>query len=175
MNLEQNLIDFIYEEQAKLGYSEGSVGLYYPLTTLCSLTGVDTDAEGMMKVLTEFANDVSPRLGQISFSHRGERFCINVPAEGSKYVHENIPRNAFLDEFIALIGQHGCTIDSIKELFEKYDSDYVFEEMQDEDFDYCIYFKTGENAEYRYALKDEGIHLIYHRFTVEDYQALINA
>lgn len=173
MTLEKNLIDFIYEEQAKLGYSEGSVGLYYPLSSLCGLLGIDVDAEGMMKALSVFADDVEPRLGRITVSHKGDRFCINIPAQGSRYVHVNVPKNDFLDEFIKLIGSHGCSLEQLKALFFKYDPDYVFEEMKDEDFDYCLYFKSGENADYRYAIKDEGIHLIYHRFTVKDYLELI--
>ena len=129
MTLEKNLIDFIYEQQVKLGYSESAVGLYYPLETLCRLLDVDTDAEGMMKCLADFSTDVKPRLGDLSFSHKGDRFCISIPAEGAKYVHENVPTNIFLNDFIRLIGQHGCTIEQVKQLFEKYDSDYIFEKI----------------------------------------------
>ena len=175
MTLEENLVDFIYEQQIKLGYSESSVGLYYPLDTLNKLLDVEQDADGMMECLAEFAVAVENRLGNITFSHSGDRFCINIPPKGSKYVYENVPQNAFLVDFIKLIGRHGCSIEQVKKLFEKYDENYIFEEIVDDDFDYCLYFNDGENSQYRYLLKDEGIHLTYHRFTIEDYKAIINA
>ena len=37
--LEQNIIDMIKEEQAKLGYRKESIRLYYPLSSLVHLTG----------------------------------------------------------------------------------------------------------------------------------------
>ena len=37
--LEQNIIDMIKEEQAKLGYRRENIRLYYPLSSLVHLTG----------------------------------------------------------------------------------------------------------------------------------------
>ena len=44
--------------------------------------------------------------------------------------------------------------------------------MDTEDFDELLYFEDGVPDEDYYCFKTEGEHLIYHRFTKEDYQAL---
>jgi hypothetical protein len=38
------------------------------------------------------------------------------------------------------------------------------------EFDYLVYFEDGVPDDYRYCITDEGCHLIYHRFTPEDYE-----
>ena len=48
-----------------------------------------------------------------------------------------------------------------------------FEKIETEDFDYLIYFESGEDS-YYYCFKDEGCHIIYHRFMPEDYQDLFS-
>jgi hypothetical protein len=44
------------------------------------------------------------------------------------------------------------------------------EESPDEDFDCLVYFEDGQPDSFRYCLTQEGCHVIYHRFTIEDFQ-----
>lgn len=37
-------------------------------------------------------------------------------------------------------------------------------------FDYLVYFEDGIPDDYRYCLSLEGEHMIYHKFTPEDYE-----
>lgn len=49
-------------------------------------------------------------------------------------------------------------------------SDYVHvERAAHGEFDYLVYFEGGKPDEFRYCITDEGCHIIYHRFTKEDY------
>jgi hypothetical protein len=41
--------------------------------------------------------------------------------------------------------------------------------MTGEDFDYLVYFEDGRPDAFRYCLTQEGHHIIYHRFTADDY------
>ena len=73
---------------------------------------------------------------------------------------------------IAVVGTHYATMSQVEEVFEKYSAGVCRERMDTEDFDELLYFEDGVPDEDYYCFKTEGEHLIYHRFTKEDYQAL---
>ena len=49
------------------------------------------------------------------------------------------------------------------------------EEMRGEDFDVMIRFPEEMGDTYCYCFRDEGCHVIYHRFLPEDYADLMKA
>lgn len=168
--LEQNIIDVIKEEQIKLGYRSETVRLYYPLTSLNNFLKTTYNEEQMQKELSEFCKAVEGTLGRIEVTNRGERFCLAVPPEGIDYIHDHMTDTEFIVEFIRTIEKHGCTMDDIFQQFYKYSEHVHIEKMDGGEFDYLVYFEDGKPDEYRYCIKDEGCHMIYHRFTVEDYK-----
>lgn len=159
----------IQEEQLKLGYRKEIVRLYYPLLTLNRLLDTDFDTEQMQAALGSFCAVASPRLGQIDISHQRERFCLAISAQGSEYVHEHTEDVSFLRDFIAAISRHGATIGQILQQFHKHSRHVHVEKMENSEFDYIVYFEDGIPDNYRYCITDEGCHIIYHRFTVDDY------
>lgn len=167
--LEQNIIDMIKEEQAKLGYRKESIRLYYPLSSLVHLTGEACKEEEMLKALSVFGTTVKDRLGLVQVSAKRERFCFLIPEEGSAYVREHTKPNEFIRELVELVGQHGCTMEEIRKLFETQQSPVIIKPMKDEEFDVLIRFADGSVDPYYYCFKDEGCHIIYHRFLPEDY------
>ena len=66
--LEQNIIDMIKEEQAKLGYRKESIRLYYPLSSLVHLTGENLGEQEMLALLSEFGEETKEHLGGASAS-----------------------------------------------------------------------------------------------------------
>ena len=52
--LKKSMIDAIEEGQLKLGYRDETIRLYYPLESLCALTGKKLDAAQMMRELEAF-------------------------------------------------------------------------------------------------------------------------
>ena len=179
--LAKSLIDIVKEQQAKLGYRKEIVRLYYPLSTLrhffeCAVA----DNKIAPRVISEnqmleiLAPDNLPKqltdtIGEIKVTARNERFCIEIPPEGSEYVHENTADNEFISELIALVGTHGCTMEQITELFYKYSDDIEKKEMQNGEFDCYIRFLNDPDDTYYYCFHDEGCHIIYHRFLPQDY------
>ena len=147
--LETSLIDVIKEEQAKLGYMKEKISLYYP-------------------ILKDFPSYIEEKFGEVAVSHRGDRFCFTVSEKASEYVHNNMKENEFIKALIELVGRHGCTIEEIKELFHSYSDKIITEPMDNEEFDVMIRFDDGSDP-YYYCFKDEGCHIIYHRFLPEDY------
>ncbi len=170
--LKKNIIDVIEEEQIKLGFQEETIRLYYPLQSLNLFLETEYSVEEMHKALEEFTRQEKERLGRIEISEKGERFCIKLPKETAIYVHEKIPKNEFLCDFIALISQHETKIEDILACFQNYSDKLHFEKVQNGEFDYLIYFEDGIPDDYRYCITDEGVHMIYHRYTKEDYKEL---
>lgn len=72
--LEQNIIDMIKEEQAKLGYRRENIRLYYPLSSLVHLTGEKLGEQEMLALLTEFGKKTKTCLGGVTVAAKKERF-----------------------------------------------------------------------------------------------------
>ena len=179
-SLEKNLTDMIVEQQAKLGFLSETVRLYYPLDSLNRILGTELTAQEMQDALLSFALQLRDRFGQISVTHSQERFCFSLPPEMSEAVHRMTlsPERSdflFIRELVQLLCAHGCTIAQVHDLFRKY-SDHVHAgKVENEDFDYLFYFEDGIPDTYRYCITCEGPHLIYHRYTPGDYEALMRS
>ena len=166
--LERNLIDLIKEEQAKLGYRKEEVRLYYPLQSLQHFYDCSDSAEAMQRRLADFPATVTDTLGAVEVSHKGERFCFVIPEAGTEYVHTQMKENEFIRQLVELVGSHGTTMEQIKALFEAQDKQCVITDMDSDEFDVLMRFTEGDDP-YYYCFKDEGCHIIYHRFLPEDY------
>ena len=167
--LERNLIDIVTEEQAKLGFFIEDIRLYYPLSSLNHFFNSSDSADEMQMRLDTLPECVTSKLGQIEVSHKGDRFCFHIPPEGTVYVHDNTSPNEFILQLLELIGKHGCTMNEILDLFHTYSENIITEEMNNGEFDRLIRFADNSEDPYYYCFKDEGCHIIYHRFLPEDY------
>ena len=153
--LENSLIDVIKEEQAKLGFKEEKIHLYYPLSSLNHFFSVQDSAEEMLARLQNLPED---------------RFCFYIPEPGSVYVHENMKENEFIKVLIELVQKHDCTKVKLLDLFTSYWEKTESQEMDNGEFDFYIRFLDKADDTYYYCFKDEGFHFIYHRFLPEDYE-----
>lgn len=113
---------------------------------------------------------LSDKLGMVEVSHKGDRFCFHILPEGVEYVHENTKENEFIRELVNLVAKHGCTIDQIYELFTAHSDRVGREKMDNGEFDERIWFQDDADDPYYYCFKQEGGHMIYHRFLPEDYE-----
>lgn len=170
--LKENIIDIIKEEQIKLGYRKETIRLYYPLASLNTLLGTQLDHKNMLDCLNSYFGENKDIFGDVDVSYKGDRFCLCLSDKASEYVHNNTEQSGFLYDFINTIGKHDVTIDNILCIFKQYSKDVHFEKMENEDFDYLIYFENGIPDSYRYCINEEGHHLIYHRYTKLDYYRL---
>lgn len=168
--LKNSLVDTIAEQQLKIGYRNEKVELYYPASSLRNLLEVEGDLPQLGTALQEFAQNVKAELGGLEISHKGERFRIVIPEQGSEYIHFHAKNMAFLQEFITVIASHECGFEDIRQLFCKYSDCVRVLKMENEEFDYCFYFEDGKPDAYRYCVAFEEGHAIYHRFTIEDYE-----
>lgn len=181
-NLQRSLIDVIKEEQAKLGYYREVIRLYYPLSSLNHFFGTNVGADEMQRILdgtgeqdhtpiaTGMNEALSDKLGMVEVSHRGDRFCFHIPPEGVEYVHENTTENEFIRELVQLVAKHGCTIEKVYQLFTKHSGHVRREPMENGEFDVRIWFEDVAEDTYYYCFKQEGEHMIYHRFLPADYE-----
>jgi hypothetical protein len=171
--LEKVICDTIKEEQIKLGYEKETIRLYYPMSSLANILEEEiSDQAKLTEILAAFAELVEPRLGKLEITHKDERFCILIPPEGAAYVHEHYPDNPFLTNLIEAVRQHDCNLEKLLEVFKKYSEHVVCEKSKTEEFDYVIYFTENTGDDYRYCIKFEHGHTIYHRFLKQDFQNL---
>ena len=170
--LKQNIIDLIEEQQLKLGYLKETVRLYYPLASLNNFLGTKCDEDGMRELLQKFSEKSQGELGKVRITNSGERFCLVVPPEGAEYVHNRLYKNGFLAKLIDAVRNHGCTLEQLLGIFNSNSKSVHIEEMSNGEFDYLIYFEDGKPDTYRYCVVVEGSHVIYHRYTPEDYKDL---
>ncbi len=173
--LEQNIVDVIAEEQIKLGYRSEVIHLYYPLKSLNRLLAVDCGIAAMHQVLDDLKKAVQDKWGKLEISNEGERFCLTFAPQCAEYVHVHMDENEFLTRFIAVISRHDCTIKEIEKVFKEFSKEVTLQNIEGEDFDYLIYFTDGKPNDYRYCITFEGCHVIYHRFTKEDFKDLYPA
>ena len=68
-----------------------------------------------------------------------------------------------------LVANHDCTMNEILDLFHTYSQNIITEEINNDEFDRLIRFADKPEDTYYYCFKDEGCHIIYHRFLPEDY------
>ena len=66
-------------------------------------------------------------------------------------------------------------MNEILNLFHTYSENIITEEMNNGEFDRLIRFADNSEDPYYYCFKDEGCHIIYHRFLPEDYAELMKA
>lgn len=177
MGFMENIIEQIKEAQLKLGFAREVIRLYFPAESLCRLLQTENMSAGnllsQIKKEKEFSETV---LGRIGFSKcRGERIEVSISAAGAEYVHDHIPDPPFLSYIIELFREnHNLPIEEICGCFERYNKNYVCERMAEgTDFDYVLYFADGKPDAWYYCIRMEMGHTIYHRFTKEDYLALI--
>lgn len=176
MNCEKlmaNIIDQIKEAQLKLGYAKETVRLYYPAASLGRL--LDMPDEALLEKLKASAAFEKTVLGTLSFSGSNDRIEVRIPPEGAEYVHKEVDDPLFLAKLIELFQtHHHCSLADIRGVFAAFDPKYVCEKMPEgTDFDYVLYFPGGNVDPYYYCVKEEMEHTIYHRFTKEDYLALL--
>lgn len=166
----QSLIDVIQEEQIKIGYRKEIIRLFYPAKSVNNLLGTQATPNELLGLLKDFVIFSKMKLGEISYSADGDRFCFVIPEVGVEYIHEKIGERSFLKDFIQVISGCHCKLPDIEQVFQKYSDSYHCETADHDEFDYLLWFDDGKPDEYIYCIKFEEGHAIYHRFTKKDYE-----
>lgn len=174
--LEKNICDNIYEAQLKLGYDRLPMSLNYTAASLCHLIGIGSNITELTKLLTEFSEEVLPRLGRLNFTEIKEGFCITVPAQGTAYVHGQAQGREFMAALVETVRAHGDA-EKVLALFREAAPDVSITELDNGEFRYLAYFPDKAPDEYYYCIAEEeeidgSLHASYHRFIREDYEEL---
>ena len=174
----KNMVDQIKEAQLKLGYAKETVRLYYPLSSLNAILGTDyADGREMLCALGEAFREESV-LGKISFALNGSRVEAGIPPKGAEYVHMHVKNPVFLADLIELFRQNPhCGIEDIRRVFDRSGQAWICEKPDEETaenmgFDAVFYFEDPAYDAYYYCFKEEMGHMVYHRFSGEDYRLM---
>lgn len=171
--LSHNLEDMIKEQQIKLGFDKETVRLYYPLSSLNHLLNVSLSNESRMnEMLADFCDYTAETLSDLDFSNDGDRFCIALGPKAGEYVNGLWNEDDFLPALIQTIQKHGVTLEDVLTVFRQYSDCVCVEKKEHGEFDYLVYFEDGKPDSYRYCLTVDDCHIIYHRYTEDDYKQL---
>ncbi|MCF0130735.1 MAG: DUF3877 family protein [Pseudobutyrivibrio sp.] len=167
--LEKNIINIVKENQLKLGYRREKMQLFYPMSSINRVLDTNLAVDQMQAALFDYFSSDLTCLKDTGISHKGERFMFLISEETCEYVHDNIPQQDFMKDFIHAVAEHGCTVDKLRDIFYSYSDRVYFEKADNREFDYLAYFLDGDIDDAMYCITDEGHHVIYHRYTREDY------
>lgn len=168
--LYNNILDNIKEAHLKLGYSEASMSFNYPKRSLEHLVN-GASIEDALEELREF---VIPTLGEIAYRFKDNQVRITIPAEGVKYVADNVPEKPHLRDLVELIQRPMVTMDQIKELFNKYSDQVMCQPTDESGMDYVLWFGDGQPDDYRYCICLDGLGATYHRLSKKDFEDIYN-
>lgn len=110
--LERNLIDLMKKNRQ----SSAIVRRLSDCTTVSSLNHLfeaEDSVDAMQERLIHFPEDMTAKLGMLTVTHKGDRFCFRIPEEGSEYVHEHMGANEFIKELVEMLWQHDTTMEQI--------------------------------------------------------------
>ncbi len=169
--LRQELTDLVRESQIKLGVGTSAIRFFYPVESLNRMLGTALTADEMQEALEPFTDFCADSLGAVDCVRTEDRFCFVIPAEGAQWVHAHTPSDGFLVEFIAEIARHGSSIKTLLPIFERHSDRVVCQRLNNEEFDYLVYFADGTPDAYRYCIREDLGHATYHRFSKQDYDA----
>lgn len=173
-SLMNNLMYVIKEGQMKVGYTENAATLNYPHGSLCRLLGREMNGEELSKALEGFASYAAPALGQVEISRYDGQYCLTVPAEGVRYVHEQVADSPFLRDLIEAVKAHKVKrIEDVLRIFQRYGQQVVCEKTDGDGYDHVVYFADGKPDNFVYLFETAFGHVSYHRMTKDDYQAEI--
>lgn len=176
-NLKKHIIDTIKEWQIKIGYREENMKLYYPAVSLRKLLGLGevTDNE-LCGALAEFAEETKELFGEIRISGGKERYCIDIPAQGCRYVAEKIPDPEFLKCFLAEITKTGGSLEGIRRCFsqsaDEQGVDYIERDQTGSGMGHVFFFTGDGIDDYIYCVEEDVFGLTYHRFTKAEYEEM---
>lgn len=172
--LRDNLIYVLKESQMKIGYTENAASINYPPASLCRLLGEELSDAELKQELGGFCDSVRPILGEIAVSNYDGQYCLTIPKEGVRYVHEQVSESPFLRELIELVRDHrGKGIDDVLAVFKKYSDRVVVKESDADEYNYVLYFEDGDPDGFVYLVEAMFGHVSYHRMTPADYLAEI--
>lgn len=178
--LERHIIDTIKEWQMKIGYKEENMRLYYPDVSLIGMLELPegTTEKELKKNLAVFTEIVSERLGQIEISNVGDRYCLNVPVEGCRYISENVPDSELLKNLLVVLNRRENDMDQVRRVFEDYATEHqgtcVEEDHESEGLGLVFYYTSEEADPYVYCMEQDDFGITYHRFSRSDYNKLVS-
>ncbi len=171
--LKMNIIYVLKESQVKLGYTENSARLNYPLDSLNRLLETSLTADEMDSALRAFCEYVMGELGDVKLSDYEGQYTFVIPSEGTRFVHENVQDSGFLSELIELLQSgRAKTIDDLLAVFRKYSDNVRCVEAQEDEFNYVVWFADGKPDSFRYCVDVDLGHITYHRLTEGDFNAM---
>ena len=175
INLEENIETTIYEGLLKLGYQNNeSFSIYYDLDLLNHLLHTAFDSkEVCLNYLQEFKTYAAKHLFDLEIFLERNRFKFTVPKDGIAYIYKN-ENNPFLKDLIQTVNTHSFTLEDILAIFSRYTDEYVCEKIDNDEFQYVLYFKDSSMDKFKYCFTFDEMGGYYHRLLDFSFDKILN-
>lgn len=162
----------IYEGIVKIGYETNtSMSIYYDLGLINYLLDSNYQTnEECFCALQEFMNEVNKTEELLVIKMAKQRFQFTMTALGIQMILSDYEKKPFLKDLVELVRTHHFTLQDVKDVFQKYDSDYKCEESDNEEFQYVFSFTNKDIDEYIYCFNMDDCY--YHRLLPYDFEQL---
>ncbi|MGN0293843.1 MAG: DUF3877 family protein [Lachnospiraceae bacterium] len=180
MKLEKHIVDTLKEWQLKLGSIDQHINLYYPVDSICDYMELEKmpetkqEKKALLHTVKKYLSEQAAYLGDVTLNDTDSRIGIEIPAEGCRYVADNVKTPEFLEGFLKVLEQQD--LEKIKTFFREYAAHCggtVVEETDTEDMGTVLYFKQEEIDPYVYCIDQDVFGITYHRFARTDYEKLL--
>lgn len=177
--LTKHIISTVYEGLIKLGTTGNeNYSIFYDLELLNYLLDTNyTEKEECLKDLLNVyqCGNESPSSEplQIHVALEKGRFRFTVLAVSIPYVRSEGESNGFLRDIIELVKTQHFHIEDVKNVFNRYSTDYTCESVDHPEFQYVLYFNHEDINQYKYCFSFDGCcGGYYHRLLSYDYDKL---
>lgn len=170
--LHNSITSTIYEGIVKIGYEKNSsIRIYYDLDLLNYLLDTDYQSiEDCLQYLHSYATQQNQAEPFLSVQLAKNRFQFTVLPQGIERILAEYKQKPFLKDLVALVANHNFTLEDVKNLFQKYSSNYICEETKGDEFQYVFSFEDKTMDEYVYCFNLNDCY--YHRLLPYDYARL---
>ncbi|GEM_PF-5398888 len=164
------ICDYVKESVLKIGDDGCDISLNFPPQTIKSLFGNRTMTQEELSAAEEHAKAAFP-YGGLSFLPFKDLVVVTVDGAAVRKICSlpKTKKDEFLLGLVALSADTSATFQTVRALFEKFDTVYRWEGV-DGEYDEVLCFAHFDDFCYCLSYEPGGVH--YHRLLKEDFDAL---
>ena len=161
---------FSVEEMcSKMGMTLPGCSLNLPSGSLMRM--LNTNADELSKSVANFCQSFSAAFGNLSAYPYENGWCFVFTAQAVNAIMHRPIGGYFLQATCALSANHHATADQWKSIFSQF-GECVLQKTNDAEYDWLLYYPSGQPVNFVYCLKQEGSHISAHRLARLEFEQL---
>lgn len=166
----ENSLRFSVEEMCdKMEMILPGCSLNYPASSLCRM--LDVRESDLDEAIANFCADFTKHYGALTASPYDNGWCFTFSAEAVRELMQHPIGGAFLKDVCHISATHHTPVEKWKEIFSRY-GEAKLVSMKNQEYDWILYYPSGNPVSFVYCLKQDGTHITSHRLEKVDFDDL---